>query len=65
VDEYKEYRPLEYQQLKESGMLKKKVVLKEITPKRLLLVRIFGYTFLFIGIALILLIIFSMLFGYK
>jgi hypothetical protein len=65
VDEYKEDRPLEYQKLKESGLLKKKLVLKELTPKRLMVVRVFGYTFLFIGIALILLIIFSMLFGYS
>jgi TRAP-type mannitol/chloroaromatic compound transport system permease small subunit len=51
--------------LKESGQLKKDVVLKEISPKKMMLVRIFGYTFLFIGISLILLIIYSMLFGYK
>ncbi len=65
VDEYKEDRPEEYQRLKESGDLKKKVVLKEISPRRDLAVQIFGYTFLFIGIALILLIIYSMLFGYQ
>jgi predicted CXXCH cytochrome family protein len=65
VDEYKNDRPEEYQQLKESGDLKKKVVLAEISPRRLLLIRIFGYAFLFIGISLIILIIYSMLFGYK
>ncbi len=47
-----------------SGKLKKSVVLKEIDPKKMLAVRIFGYTFLFIGISLILLIIYSMLFVY-
>lgn len=65
LDEYKEDRPEEYKFLKESGQLKKDVVLKEISPKKMMLVRIFGYTFLFTGIALILLIIYSMLIGYK
>ena len=65
VDEYKEDRPLEYQQLKETGLLKKKVVLMEISAKRLLVVRLFGYSFLVVGIALTILIIFSMLFGYS
>jgi len=65
LDEYKEDRPTEYKYLKDSGKLKKSVVLKEITPKKLLAIRIFGYSFLFIGIALILLIIYSMLLGYK
>ncbi len=65
VDEYKEDRPEEYSELKETGKLKKKIFLREMSPKRLLAVRIFGFTFLFIGIALILLIIYSMLFGYK
>ncbi len=65
LDEYIEDRPEEYKYLKESGKLKKTVLLKEISPKKMLAVRIFGYTFLFIGITLILLIIYSVLFGYK
>jgi len=65
LDEYKEDRPEEYKYLKESGKLKKAVVLTEIAPRKMLLVRIFGYTFLLIGMVLILLIIYSMLFGYK
>jgi len=65
LDEYKGDRPEEYKYLKESGKLKKTVFLKEIDPKKMLAVRIFGYTFLFVGISLILLIIYSMLFGYK
>ncbi|MFP4082550.1 MAG: cytochrome c3 family protein [Candidatus Aminicenantes bacterium] len=64
LDEYKEDRPLEYKYLKESGKLKKSVMLKEIDSRKMLTVRIFGYTFLFMGITLILLIIYSMLFGY-
>jgi len=65
LDEYKEDRPEEYRYLKESGQLKKDVVLKEISQRRMTLVRIFGFTFLTLGISLIILIIYSMLFGYK
>ena len=65
LDEYKKDRPEEYKYLKDSGELKKSVVLKELSPKKLLAMRIFGYAFLITGITLILLIIFSMLFGYK
>ncbi len=65
VDEYKEDRPEEYQELKETGKLKKKIFLKTVSERRMLLVRIFGYTFLTLGIVLILLIIYSMLFGYQ
>jgi hypothetical protein len=65
LDEYKEDRPEEFKYLKESGKLKKYAVLKDISPKRMLLVRIFGYTFLALGITLTILIIYSMLFGYK
>jgi hypothetical protein len=56
-------RPFKY--LKDSGELKKSVVLKEISWKKLLTIRIFGYAFLIIGITLILLIIYGVLFGYK
>jgi len=65
LDEYKADRPEEYKYLKDSDKLKKSVVLKEVNPKKLLIVRIFGYSFLVIGITLIILIIYSMLFGYK
>jgi len=65
LDEYKEDRPEEYKHLKESGQLKKAVKLREISPRRMLAVRIFGYTFLLTGICLVVLIIYSMLFGYK
>jgi predicted CXXCH cytochrome family protein len=65
LDEYKKDRPEEYKYLKDSGELKKSVVLKEISTKKLLAIRIFGYTFLIIGITLILLIIYSVIFVYK
>jgi len=65
LDEYKIDRPEEYKYLKESGKLKKLAKLKEISSKKMLLVKIFGYSFLTMGITLIILIIYSMLFGYK
>jgi cytochrome b subunit of formate dehydrogenase len=65
LDEYKEDRPEEFKFLKDSGRLKKSVELREISPRKMLAVRIFGYSFLAIGIFLIVLIIYSMLFGYK
>lgn len=65
LDEYKEDRPAEYKYLKESGLLKKYAVLKDMDPKKMLAVRIFGYSFLALGITLVVLIIYSMLFGYK
>jgi cytochrome b subunit of formate dehydrogenase len=65
LDEYKEDRPEEYKYLKEKGLLKKVVQLREISPRKKLAVRIFGYAFLTIGVSLIVLIIYSMLFGYK
>jgi predicted CXXCH cytochrome family protein len=64
LDEYKEDRPLEYAELREKKQLKKKVVLEQISPRKLRVVRIFGYSSLFLGIVLIFLIIYSILFGY-
>jgi cytochrome b subunit of formate dehydrogenase len=65
LDEYKEDRPEEYKHLKTTGKLKKTVMLKEISHRRMVAVRIFGYTFLLLGLTLTFLIIYSMLFGYK
>jgi cytochrome b subunit of formate dehydrogenase len=65
LDEYKNDRPEEYQHLKESGELKKRVVLAEISPRKMMTIRIIGYGFLLIGISMIVLIIVSMLFGYQ
>lgn len=65
LDEYKRDRPEEYKELKESGKLKKQVVFQEISPKWMRIVKIFGYLFLTVGVTLIILIIYSMLFGYK
>ncbi len=65
LDEYREDRPGEYEYLKTSGKLKKSVKLREISTKKMLIIRIFGYTLLCIGMSLVLLIIYSMLLGYK
>lgn len=65
VEEYKKDRPREYQELKNSGKLKKLVVKKEMTTKWEKAVKIFGYIFLSLGLTLVVLIIYSMLFGYK
>jgi hypothetical protein len=65
LDEYKEDRPEEYKYLKESGALKKAVKLVEMSPQKLLAVRTYGYIFLLLGLSLVLLIIISMLIGYK
>jgi predicted CXXCH cytochrome family protein len=65
VEEYKKDRPREYQEMKDSGKLKKFVVKKEMTAKWEKAVKIFGYIFLSLGLTLVVLIIYSMLFGYK
>ncbi len=65
LDEYRADRPEEYAYLKESGALKKAVKLIKMSPKKLLAVRIFGYSFLLLGVSLILLIIYSVIIGYK
>ena len=51
--------------LLDSGKLKKIVVKKEMTAKWEKAVKGFGYLFLSLGLTLVVLIIYSMLFGYK
>ncbi|MBN1338847.1 MAG: cytochrome c3 family protein [Bacteroidales bacterium] len=64
-EEYKYDRPREYEELKKSGKLKKMVIRREEKPKYEKAVRLFGYTFLSLGLLLVVLIIYSMLFGYQ
>jgi cytochrome b subunit of formate dehydrogenase len=64
-EEYKLDRPREFEELKNSGKLKKVVIKKEHKSKWERPIKIFGYFFLTIGLTLVLLIIYSMLFGYK
>lgn len=65
LEEFKHTRPREYEELKSSGQLRKKLVKKEITPQWERAVKIFGGLFLTLGILLIVLIIYSVLFGYR
>ena len=65
LEDYKQDRPAEYESLKKSGEIKRKVVLSDISPKKMLYIKIFGFIFLTIGILLIISIILSMLIGYK
>jgi len=62
--EFKHDRPREFEYLKKTGRLKKVIVKREHNPKYLRTVKFFGYLFLGTGIALTILIIYSMLFGY-
>jgi len=64
-DEYKQDRPREFEELKKSGKLKKVVVKLEGKHRWEKLIRFFGYLALSIGLVLVVLIIYSMLFGYK
>lgn len=65
LEEFKRIRPREYAEMKESGELRKRLVKKEITPRWERLVKVFGAIFLAMGVTLIVLIIYSALFGYK
>jgi predicted CXXCH cytochrome family protein len=65
LDEYRRDRPREYEEMKESGELAKRLVLAHKNPGDSIKVRLLGYTALTIGIVLVLLIIYSVLFGYE
>ncbi|MCD4729953.1 MAG: hypothetical protein K8R74_05100, partial [Bacteroidales bacterium] len=64
-NEFKHERPREFEYLKKSGRLKKVVLKREHRPKYERFIKIFGFAALIIGLALTVLIIYSMLFGYK
>ena len=63
-EHFKHDRPREYAALKESGRLKKVVVKREARPKWERTLKVFGFIFLSVGLFLVLLIIYSMLYGY-
>ena len=63
LEEYKIDRPKEWEELERSGNLEKVVVKKEITSSWLKIVKFFGYIFLFSGIILAILIIYSLIAG--
>jgi predicted CXXCH cytochrome family protein len=62
IDEYKEDRPREFNELEKSGMLESVVEKKEFSKKKMRIVKFFGYIFLFTGIVQVIFIIYSLLF---
>jgi hypothetical protein len=62
IDEYKEDRPREFEELEQSGKLAGVTEKTEISEKRIRIVKFFGYIFLFTGLILVMLIIYSLLF---
>jgi cytochrome b subunit of formate dehydrogenase len=64
LDEYRKDRPADYARLKKNGELAKRVRRHGMTRRREIAVRVFGYTFLCLGVTVIGLIIHSVLFGY-
>ena len=62
LDEYKEDRPHEYEQLEKSGKLKDVIVIKEFSKQKMRWIKIFGFVALFSGIILVGLIIYSLIF---
>ena len=62
LEEYKKDRPREYEALEKSGKLKDVIVRTEFSKKRMRLIKLFGSVFLSIGILLIILILYSLLF---
>ena len=63
LEEYKIDRPKEYEELELSGKLESKLVKKEFTSSWMKIVKFFGFLFLFTGIILVILIIFSLIAG--
>lgn len=63
--DYKHERPQAIDDLRKSGQLRKAVVTTRISRRRALMIRIFGYAALGVGLVLIVLIIYSVIFGYK
>ena len=62
IDEYKEDRPREFEELEQSGKLAGVTEKTELSEKRIRIVKFFGYIFLFTGLVLVMLIIYSLLF---
>jgi cytochrome b subunit of formate dehydrogenase len=62
LEEYKHDRPRDYERLVQSGKLDKYVVEKEFSPKKMKLIKTFGFLALGIGTILVVLIIYSLIF---
>ena len=64
-EEFKHDRPLEYKEMKQAGKLRKNIIKGNKYRQYESWIFAMGMTFLFTGISLIFLILYSMLFGYK
>ncbi len=64
-DEYKLDRPREFEELKKSGRMKKAVIKIDQKNKWETVIKAFGFFFLAVGLTLVVLIIYSMIYGYK
>jgi cytochrome b subunit of formate dehydrogenase len=62
VEEYKDDRPREFEELEQSGKLDEFTSNTSFSDRRMKVIKFFGYVFLFAGIILVLLIIYSLLF---
>jgi hypothetical protein len=65
LDDYIKDRPEEYEQMKRSGELRRRLVKATLSRRYQTTVKIAGSVFLGIGLLLIGLIIYSVIFGYK
>ena len=63
LEEYKTDRPKEWEEIEISGNMDRVVVKEEITKSWMKIVKSFGFLFLFIGILLVILIIYSLIAG--
>jgi cytochrome b subunit of formate dehydrogenase len=64
-EDYKHERPRELEELKRSGRLKKVLIKRDKPNKWMRWIKGFGFFFLTFGLTVVILIIYSMLFGYK
>lgn len=62
LEEYKHDRPRDYERLVKSGKLEKYTIETEFSPKKMKLIKLFGYLALGIGTVLAVLIIYSLIF---
>jgi len=65
MEDYKHERPREFEELEQSGRLEEVLVKPEQNKEIDRIIRVFGFTMLAIGLTLVVLIIYSMLFGYN
>jgi cytochrome b subunit of formate dehydrogenase len=65
LDDYIRDRPEEYEEMKRTGELRRRLVRKTLSPRWEFGVRVMGTVFLAAGLVLVTLIIYSVTFGYK